>query len=78
MAQVHNQFSGEYMVQDSDHMSGIPLVGAKANRGTTRQVEQSNSDDRHQGGDQHGSRQQGGERTGKNRRALINKSKRSV
>lgn len=46
-----SQFSGEYMIQDRDHMSGVGQPKAKAN-GSVRQAEQSSSGARQQGGDQ--------------------------
>lgn len=69
MAQVGNnedRFGGEYMIQDSDHMSEISQGKDKANRGDVRQAEQSQSGGRQQGsGDQSAGGQQGGERRGK-------------
>src|SRR5271155_5147510 len=63
MAQVRNsedRFGGEYMVQDSNHMSGINQVTDKANRGNARQAEQSQAGGRQQGsGDHNASSQQG-------------------
>ncbi len=57
-----SRFGGEYMIQDSDHMSEIPQSTDKANRGV-RQAEQSHSESRQQGGDQgEGARQGGGRR----------------
>jgi len=66
MAQVgnnENRFGGEFMIQDSDHMSEIDQSADSANRGNVRQVEQSQTGARQQGsGDQNASSQQGGER----------------
>ena len=66
MAQVGNsaeRFGGEFMVQDSDHMSEINPVTEKAGRGNARQAEQSQAGARQQGNVDHGaSSQQGGER----------------
>lgn len=55
MAQVGNnedRFSGEYMIQDHDHMSEITLKNDKATRGGARQSEQSQDTGRQQGGDE--------------------------
>ena len=66
MAQVGNsaeRFGGEFMIQDSDHMSDIKPVTEKASRGNARQAEQSQAGARQQGSVDHGtSSQQGGER----------------
>jgi hypothetical protein len=65
MAQFGNndRFGGEFMVQDSDHMSGIDRQADKANRGNVRQTEQSHSAGRQQGSGDHGTaHQQGGRR----------------
>jgi hypothetical protein len=54
---------GQYMVQDSDHMSQSRPAPDKAKRTGSRQTEQSQVGGRQQGGNDHGnSRQQGGER----------------
>ena len=45
-----SRFGGEYMIQDSDHMSDIPQTTDNAKRGA-RQSEQSESNARQQGGD---------------------------
>jgi hypothetical protein len=67
MAKVGNnaaQFSGEYMIQDRDHLS----EPSTAPRPNARQAEQSQSRNRQQGhGDQNASGQQGGERHRKGR-----------
>ena len=66
MAEVRNdagRFGGEYMVQDSDHMSESGQTADNANHGGVRQSEQSQSEGRQQGGgDQNASRQQGDDR----------------
>ena len=63
MAQVNQpQFSGEYMVQDSDHLSDSSRAVNKAKGGNVRQADQSQSGSRQQGGDQASSRQHGGQR----------------
>lgn len=52
------RFSGEYMVQDSDHLGAIPQTTDKATRVTVRQPEQSQSGGRQQnGGKARGDRQ---------------------
>lgn len=66
MAEVRNdvsRFGGEYMIQDRDHMSEITPATDKATRGKVRQSEQSQSEGRQQGGDDHSvaSRQGGGQ-----------------
>jgi hypothetical protein len=66
MAQVQNnqsRFGGEYLIQDSDHMSGISERSNAAQVGAVRQSDQSQTGSRQQGGgDQHAGSQQGGER----------------
>lgn len=67
MAQVNDQdrFGGPYMIQDRDHMSGIPETSEKANRGGARQSQQSQTEARQQGGDDQGANsQRGGRRQG--------------
>jgi len=63
MAEVNqNRFGGEWMVQDSDHMSGIPQAAEDASLFNARQADQAQSGGRQQGGnDQGAGRQQGGE-----------------
>jgi len=61
------RIGGEYMIQDRDHEVG--QMGGEANRGRTRQFEQSQGDSRQQGSGQGGSGQQGGEPHRKDRRA---------
>ncbi len=54
MAQVgnsENRFSGEYMVQDSDHLSEIGQTTGKARRGNSGQAEQAHNVSRQQGGE---------------------------
>ena len=53
-----DRLDGPYMIQDRDHMSEIGQVGGEAKGRGGRQAEQSQSDSR-----QHGSDQQGGERS---------------
>ena len=66
MTEVRNnqsRFGGQYMIQDSDHMSEIEQTTDKANRGGVRQSDQSQSGGRQQGGDdQSASTQQAGGR----------------
>ena len=66
MSQVgnnENRFGGEFMVQDSDHMSGIDQSTERTNRSGGRQADQSQVGGRQQGNsDQSASGQQGGER----------------
>ena len=53
MTQVGNnedRFGGPYMIQDRDHMSEIDQPKEKANKGDVRQVEQSQTNGRQQGG----------------------------
>ena len=53
MTQVQNnvaRFAGPSMIQDSDHMSGIPQVQDDRGQGA-RQSEQGQSNDRQQGSD---------------------------
>lgn len=62
-----NRFGGEYMIQDSDHMSGIAQV--TDNKRSARQADQSQASGRQQGSvDQNASAQQGGERSSIRRR----------
>jgi hypothetical protein len=54
MTQVGNnqdRFGGEYMIQDSDHMSGIAPSNDQADTGSNKQADQSQNDSRQQGGD---------------------------
>jgi hypothetical protein len=63
-----DRFSGEYMVQDHDHLSQAGQGSRTAPRSGGRQPEQSQSRGRQQGGsDDHVSGQQGGERHRKSR-----------
>jgi hypothetical protein len=65
MAQVRNEdrFGGEYMVQDSNHMSGINPATDNANQGNARQAQQSQTGNRQQGSqDNNAASQQGSDR----------------
>jgi hypothetical protein len=71
MAQAGNndsRFGGEFLIQDSDHMSGISPSPRTVQHGGTRQSEQSQSRGHKQRGTEHHSGgQQGGERKSKRR-----------
>ena len=65
MAQVRNEdrFGGEFMVQDTNHMSGNNPASDTANKGKSRQAQQSQPATRQQGSlDNDAANQQGSER----------------
>ena len=65
MSQARNEdrFGGEFMVQDSNHLSGTNPTTDTANQGKARQAQQSQSGNRQQGSlDNDAASQQGSER----------------